>query len=60
MRFLFESSPVYHIFHTEPSLSTDGSAALKLSADPAIPWPSTGSGTLPPNTVQVSPSRELA
>ena len=35
MRFLLESSPVYHIFQVEPSLSTDGSAALKLSAEPA-------------------------
>ena len=60
MRFLFESSPVYHIFQVEPSFSTDGSAALKLSADPGTPWSSTGSGVLPPYCVHVSPSRELA
>ena len=41
IRFLLESSPVYHIFQVEPSFRTVGSAALKLSAEPAGPWEST-------------------
>ena len=44
MRFLLESSPVYHIFQVEPSFKTVGSAALKLSAEPAGPCESTGCG----------------
>src|SRR5438067_1986682 len=56
IRFLLESSPVYHIFQTEPSWRTVGSAAAKLSAEPGRPWLKTAVGDL----VQVTPSVELA
>src|SRR5512138_162553 len=62
IRFLLESSPVYHIFHVEPSFRTDGSAAAKLSAEPAGPWFTTGTGRAPPPVYfdQVTPSVEVA
>ena len=62
-RFLLESSPVYHIFQTEPSRITDGSAALKLSADPGGPWSRTTVGTRlagPMYLAQVTPSADVA
>ena len=61
MRFLLESSPVYHIFHVDPSLRTVGSAALKLSAEPAGPCSRTGTGRPgEPHLIQLTPSSEVA
>src|SRR5262245_56002131 len=61
-RFLLESSPVYHIFQVVPSLRTLGSAALKLSAEPAGPWVRTARGSEPaPGYLdQEMPSVEVA
>jgi hypothetical protein len=58
---LLESSPVYHIFQTDPSWRTVGSAAAKLSAEPGGPWVTTGAGAeLLGYFVQVTPSSEVA
>src|SRR5262245_17165605 len=61
-RFLLESSPVYHIFQVVPSLRTLGSAALKLSAEPAGPCVSTASGSwpVPGYLTQETPSVDVA
>ena len=60
-RFLLESSPVYHIFHVDPSLMTVGLEALKLSAEPAGPCSRTGTGAPgEPHFTHVRPSVDVA